>query len=161
MWKGGRVGGCTLISSCENFKIATHCRTTIDRRMLNLTKKDTPGPRAKKPQQDGRRGKIIFRNKPHTHQRSWEGSNKTLCAPGPRDLTETEPDLPLSVFMSPGEAQAQQCPARGTGSLAAADLGHSACALSLLGGGHHQPHHRAAKQTTHKLQNNYIKFSYY
>ena len=34
----------------------------------------------------------------HTHQRHSEGSNKTLCAPGPRDLTETESDLPWSVW---------------------------------------------------------------
>ena len=61
-------------------------------------KKDTPHPRAKeKPQQDGRRGEIAFRIKPHACQRCSEGSNPTLCAPEPRDLTETEPDLPLSV----------------------------------------------------------------
>ena len=61
-------------------------------------KKDIPHPRAKeKPQQDGRRGEIMFRIQPHTLQRLSEGSNKTLCAPGPRDPAETEPDLPLSV----------------------------------------------------------------
>jgi len=60
--------------------------------------KDIPCPRAKeKPQQDGRRGKITFRIKPYTHQRCSEGSNKTLCAPGPRDPTETKPDLSLRV----------------------------------------------------------------
>ena len=59
-------------------------------------KKDTPGPRAKeKPKKDGRRSKIAFRIKPHTHQRCLEGSNKTLCAP--EDPTKTELDLPLSV----------------------------------------------------------------
>ena len=41
--------------------------------------------------------KIAFRIKPHTHQRCSEGSNKTLCTPGPRDPTDTEPDLPLRV----------------------------------------------------------------
>ena len=35
-----------------------------------------------------------------------EGSNKTLCAPGPRDPKETEPDLRLSVWVSPVEVQA-------------------------------------------------------
>ena len=45
-----------------------------------LPRKDTPRPRAKeKPQQDCRRGKIMFRIKPHTHQRHLEGSNKP-CA---------------------------------------------------------------------------------
>ena len=42
-------------------------------------KKDTLHPKAKKkPQQDGRRGEIIFRIKPHTHQRHSEGSKKNL-----------------------------------------------------------------------------------
>ena len=42
-------------------------------------KKDTPCPRAKEtPQQDGGRGEIVFRIKPHTCQRHSEGSNK-LC----------------------------------------------------------------------------------
>ena len=64
--------------------------------MLDPTKKDTPCPKAKeKPQKDGRRDKITFRIKPHTHQRHSENSNKTLCTPG--DSTETEADLPLSV----------------------------------------------------------------
>ena len=55
----------------------------------------TPLPRAKeKPQKDGRRGEITFRIKRHTCQRRSESSNRTLCAP---DLTETDPDLPLSV----------------------------------------------------------------
>ena len=64
--------------------------------MLDPTKKDTPSLRAKeKCQQDGWRGEIAFRIKPHTHQRCSEGSNKTLSAPG--DPTETEPDMPLSV----------------------------------------------------------------
>ena len=46
----------------------------------------------------------MFRIKPYTHQRHSEGSNQTLCTPGPRDLTETEPDLPLSIRVSPEEA---------------------------------------------------------
>ena len=41
-------------------------------------KKDTPHPRAKeKLQQDGRRGDIAFRTKPHISQRHSEGSNKS------------------------------------------------------------------------------------
>ena len=45
--------------------------------------------------------------KPHTHQRSSEDSNKTLCAPG--DPTEAEPDLPLRVWVSPVEVQVSSC----------------------------------------------------
>ena len=37
-----------------------------------------------KPHNDGRRGEIAFRIKPHIRQRCSEGS-KTLCAPGPTD----------------------------------------------------------------------------
>ena len=71
----------------------------------NPPQKDTPHPREKeKPQEDGRRGEITFRIKFHTCQRCSEGSDKTLGAPGPRDPTEPEPDLPLSVWVSPAEA---------------------------------------------------------
>ena len=45
--------------------------------------------------EDGRKGKTVFRIKPHTHQTHSEGSDKTLCTPG--DPTDTEPDLPLRV----------------------------------------------------------------
>ena len=74
-------------------------------------KKDTPGPRAKeKPQQDGRKGKIMFRIKPHNRQRCSEGSNKTLCAPGPRDPTGTEPDPLFSSGLLQGQKLWVQLP---------------------------------------------------
>lgn len=92
-------------------------------------KKGTPHPRAQeKPLQDGRRGEITFRNKPRICQRCSEGSNKTLCTPGCRDLTETEPDLPLSVCLL--QRLGQQRSATGTGAVAAADLGGSACGIN-------------------------------
>ena len=103
--KNGGVEGHVIIFSLENSKITTCYWTTINRKMLDSTKKTnkqkkTPRPKAKeKPQQDGRRGKIAFRITAHTHQKCMEGSNKTLCTPG--DSTETEPDLPLSVWVSP------------------------------------------------------------
>ena len=78
-------------------------------------KTEAPYPRAKdKSQQDGRRGEITFRIKPHTCQRCSEGS-KNLCTPGPRDPTETESDLPLSVWVPPAEAQASSNLPRGQG----------------------------------------------
>ena len=40
--QGGGVEGHVLIFSCENSKITTHCWTTIDRRMLDPTKKRYP-----------------------------------------------------------------------------------------------------------------------
>ena len=71
-------------------------------------------------QQDGRRGKITFRIKPHTCQRHSEGSSKTLCSSG--DATESEPDLPLSVSVS-CRGTGQQWPAPMAGALSAVDLG--------------------------------------
>ena len=64
--------------------------------MFDPTKKRYPMSKGKgEPQQNGRRGEIALRIKPHTCQRCLEGSKKTFCVPG--DATETEPDLPLSV----------------------------------------------------------------
>ena len=48
------------------------------------------------------------------------GIKQTLCAPGPRDLTETEPELRLSVSYG---GTRQQWPAEGSGALGAVDLG--------------------------------------
>ena len=44
---------------------------------------------------------------------------QTLCAPGPRDLTEAEPELCLSVSCG---GMGQQWPAAGAGALVAGDL---------------------------------------
>ena len=98
-------------------------------------KKGTPCPRAKeKPKKDSRRAKILFRIEPHTSQRCSEGSDKTLYAPEPRDPTETEPDLPLSVSC---RGMGQQWPVTGAGAMGAVDLGHTVCGISPLGGGCH------------------------
>ena len=67
-----------------------------------------------------RRGKIVFRIKPHTCQRRSEGSYETLCTPGPRDLTKTESELCLSISCG---STGQQWTAAGAGALGAADLG--------------------------------------
>ena len=49
-----------------------------------------------------------------------EGTDKTLCAPEPRDPTETERELCLSVSCG---GTGQQWTAVGAGALGAADLG--------------------------------------
>ena len=47
----GGVEGRALTPSCENTRITTSCWTVIDRKTLELTKKDTPHPKTKeKPQ---------------------------------------------------------------------------------------------------------------
>ena len=106
----------------------------------------------------------MFRIEPHIHQRLSEASKKPLCAPGPRDPTETESDLPLCVCLSPAEAwvstghrsaeawvssgqgsaegMGQQrhgvaVGMAGTGAMGAADLGGMAHGVSHLGGGRH------------------------
>ena len=48
------------------------------------------------------------------------GLKQTLCAPGPRDPTETETELYLSVSCG---GRGQQWTATGTGALGTADLG--------------------------------------
>ena len=112
--------------------------------------KDTPHRRAKeKPQQDGRRGAILFKSNLIPTQRCSEGANKTSCAPEPREslhkrLSESSFEC-LNVSCG---GMGQQWPATGTEVLAAADLGGTECGLSPLGGGRHQLHCRAAEQTT-------------
>ena len=95
VWQDSGVEAWALIFSCENSKTTTGCWTAIARRCWIPPRNDIPHPSAKeKSQQDGRRGKITFRIKPHTCQRC---SEKTLCTPGPRGPTETEPARCLSV----------------------------------------------------------------
>ena len=51
IWEDGGVEGRALTPSCENTRITTSCWTVIDRKTLELTKKDTPHPKTKeKPQ---------------------------------------------------------------------------------------------------------------
>ena len=109
----GRVEGYAVIFSCKNSKITTHCWRTIDRRMLNHTKKRYPTSRAKeKPQQDGSRGKITFRIKPHTCQIRSNGSNKPHAHQGPK----TPQRLSQSwVWVSPVEVQVSSALRQGQG----------------------------------------------
>ena len=105
--KDGKIEGHVLIFSARTPKLQLAAEQASTFFGWIPPKKDTPCPRAnEKPQQDGRRGEIVFRSKLHTHQRPLEGSNKTLCAPGSRDPTETEPDLPVRVFVSTVEVRA-------------------------------------------------------
>ena len=64
LFRYGRVEGRSLIFFCKNTKLATSCWTTIDRKMLEPTKKrDSLLWRIKeKPQRDGRRGAIILKS---------------------------------------------------------------------------------------------------
>ena len=64
---------------------------------------DSPHPRAKeKPQQDCRKGKITFRIKPHTCQRHSEGSNKPCVHQNPETPQRLRQNC---VWLSPVEWQ--------------------------------------------------------
>ena len=79
-------------------------------------KNDTSHPRAKgQPQQDSRWVEVAFRIIHHTHQRHKEGSNQSLSHQVPGTKQKTEPDLPLSVWVSSGEAQFSNYLMRGQG----------------------------------------------
>ena len=97
----GRIEGRELIFSCENSKIITHCWTRLTGECWMPPKKDTPHPRAKEnPQQDYRRGEIIFRIKPHTPQRHSEGSNNPCAPQGPDTPQRLSQNC---VWVSPAE----------------------------------------------------------
>ena len=91
----------------------------------------SPHPRTKeKPQKEGRRGKFIFRIKPHIHQQCSEGSNKPCVHQDPETPTETETELCLSVSCG---GSGQQWTVAEAGALGAADL----YGISPLRGGRH------------------------
>ena len=63
----GGVEGRALTPSCESTGITTNYWKIIDRKTLELTKKDTPHPKTKKkPQWDSRRGAITIKSNPVT-----------------------------------------------------------------------------------------------
>ena len=82
----GRIKGCTLIFPARTPKSQTVAKQPLTGKCWIPPKKDTPHTRAKeKPQQDDRRGTVTFKVKSQTSQRCSEGTNKTLCTPGPRE----------------------------------------------------------------------------
>ena len=63
-WQSTRMCSHSLLWEHRNH---TSCWTIIDRKTLELTKKDTPHPKTKeKPQWDGRRGAITVKSNPIT-----------------------------------------------------------------------------------------------
>ena len=73
-----------------------------------------------------------------------------------QDATETEPDLPLSVSESPAEVQVSSGLPHGQG-LWVQQTWITQHVAQALFKEVTIPHHRAAKNMTHKLQNNYTK----
>ena len=71
-------------SSARTPKLRLPAEQSLIGECCNPPKKDTLRPKAKeKLQQDGRRGTIAFKIKPHTHQRSLESTNKNSCTQEP------------------------------------------------------------------------------
>ena len=94
--------------------------------------------------------KQCLESNPIPARNAWKAQTKPCVLQDPETTQETDPDLPFS-------GMGQQWPAAGTGALAATDQGGMVYNISPLGGGCHQPHHRATEQMTHKLENNYTK----
>ena len=126
------------------------------RRMLDPTRKRYPTSKAKeKPQQDGRRGEIALESNPIPSRNTGRAQTKPCVhqdPEAPQRLNQTCLGINIS-----SRGIGQQWPASRTGALGSADVGHTACGISLLGGGRYYPHHKATKQMTHRLQNNYTK----
>ena len=102
-------------------------------------KKDTPCPRAKeKPQQDGRRGKITFRIKPHNHQRSSECAKPCAHQESSQGLSQTCLWVFEHLLWRYRSAMAC-CRGRDSG------CSRPGCDISPLGGSCHQTHHRATR----------------
>ena len=88
-----------------------HCRGTCA--VLERLGGDILSPGAKeKSQQDGRRGKTVFRIKAHTHQRCSESWNKPVCTPGPRAQQRLKQNC---VWVSPVAVQVRSGLPRGQG----------------------------------------------
>ena len=138
----GRVEGSELII-CKNTKIATNFQRTIHKSILDPTKKThAPCPRAKeKSKQDGKRGTIAFKIKPHTHQRCLEGINKTLCALGRKERSsDSHKRLNqncLWVFECLLLRHESTVGCLGDRASATEVLGGTTCGRSPLEGGHH------------------------
>ena len=65
-----------------------------------------------KPKKDGRRGKITFRIKPHTHQRHLEGSNISCAQQDPETSQRVRQNC---VWVSPEEVRVSSGLLRGQG----------------------------------------------
>ena len=103
-------------------------------------KTDTPRPRAKKRRSTK---KMVGGTKSHLESNPilirdpWRAQTKPCVHQDPGTPQKTEPDMPLSVSVSPEEAWVSSGLPQGTGALAVADLGGAVCGINPLGGGHH------------------------
>ena len=108
------VEGRALTPSCENTRITTNCWTIIDRKTLELTKKDTTHPTTKeKPLWDGKRGAITIKSNPITAGQVTHKLENTYT---------TEVHLLERRFWAPCQASKPGNPATGGGIPTESDL---------------------------------------
>ena len=140
-WQSGRMYTHLLWWELQNYNslLKNHQQENVG---SYQKKKNPPHPRAKKPQQDGRRDEITFRIKPHTHQRCSKDQTKP-CAyhKALQRLIQTC----LWVFeclLWRYRSAVACCWSRGSG------CSRPGYGISPLGGAHHSPHYRAARTYT-------------
>ena len=126
----GRLEGHELIFFCKDTKIATSCWTTINRRMLEPTKKKISHVQRR----SCNRGAIMLKSNPIPTRDFWKAKtkqNKTTCVhqdPGKVRVIPTRDWVWFAcecLSVSCGEV-GQQWPAMGRGALAASVLGGTA-----------------------------------
>ena len=103
----GRAEGPALVS-CESSKTATHCWTTVNRRMLDPTEERYP-PSKGKGEAPGRwqeRCNQVQNQTPHPSE-TLGGLKQTLCAPEPRGPSET--DRAVSEYLAQRYESAVAC----------------------------------------------------
>ena len=120
--ENGGVGGHSIIFFCENSKITTHCWKTIDRRMLDPTKKipHVQGQR-RSPRKTVGGDKLSLESNPmspemlrglkqnivHTRRCHVAQSCPTLC--NPMDCSPPGSEEPLSPWNFPGKSTGVGC----------------------------------------------------
>ena len=126
--------------SCKNFKVTIRCWTTVDRRMLDPTKNDTPHPRAKEePQKDGRRGKIMLKSNSIPARDVQRAQTNLVHIRTQRPQKEWARTVFEDLLWRYGSAVACH---RGSG------CSKPGYGISPRGGGSHSLHHRAIRNFT-------------
>ena len=162
-FQDGGVEGHVLTFCCKNTKIASNYWTTIDKRMLEPTKKIYPITKGKgeAPNKMKRRTQSHLKSNLIPTRDAWRAQTKPYAqqdrgkgAVTPtRDWTRPAFEC-LRVF---SRGMSQQWPATGTEVLAKAVLEGTVCGISPFGEGRHSLCYRAACQATHKLENSHTK----
>ena len=118
--KDGGIEGHVLIFSCENSKFTTHCWTTINKRMLDCTKKRYPTSKAKEVLVRWLEGQNRIENQTPYPPETIGGLKQNLVH---IKRPHTNYTIPSFECLTSYGGMGLQWPATGTGTLGAADLG--------------------------------------